>query len=92
MEVALLLVLEKTISLICRFHIACPPPQGTQRGRGEGSGLGVGQTSVVALPPNSCMAPASPSVRLGLSLFLCKPGQMTRPSQGCWETSRRSGW
>lgn len=49
MEVALLLVLEKTISLVCRFHVACPPPRGTQRGRGEGSGLGVGQTSVVEL-------------------------------------------
>lgn len=35
----------------------------------------------VAPPPNSRMAPASPSVRPGLSLFLCKPGQMTRPSR-----------
>lgn len=64
-------------------------PSGTPTGAtGKAKGCSWADKSGLALPPTSHTALASPEICLGVRFFLCKLGQITAPSRGCWEASR----
>lgn len=87
---ASLSVLEKnelTHTVIPRGLPSGAPPGAT----GKAKGCGWGDKSGLALPPTSRRALAGPETSLGVRSFLCKLGEVTAPSRGCWEASRRSG-